>query len=55
MKDYLFIFCSADGETLRKYVEAKDIKTAWIRAAEFAACYYGNNLDKIELVTIIER
>ena len=33
MKDYLFIFCSADGETLRKYVEAKDIKTAWIRAA----------------------
>lgn len=60
MKDYLFYFFAAyEGistyASSKAYIEADTLKAAWIKAAEQAVMQFGNSLDHIELVTIIEK
>lgn len=55
MKDYVFDLYVQLENVSKIYVTAKNPKDAWIRAAEIAGKTFGIQLDKIELVTIIER
>lgn len=55
MKDYVFDLYVQLRNVSRIYVTANNTKDAWIRAAELACKNYGIQLDKIELVAIIER
>lgn len=55
MKDYVFDLCVQMQNVSRIYVTANNLKDAWIRAAELGCKTFGIQLDKIELVTIIER
>lgn len=55
MKDYVFDLYVQMQNTSKIYVTANNLKDAWIRAAELGCKTFGIQLDKIELVTIIER
>lgn len=57
MKDYVFVFklfVQLQNVNII-YVTANNLRDAWIRAAELACKTFGIQLDKIELVTIIEK
>lgn len=60
MKEYLFYYYAVyEGintyRSIKDYIQADNLKIAWIEAAERAVMQFGNSLDHIELVTIIEK
>ncbi len=60
MKTYVFGYygmCKEINEyrCITDYIEADNLKIAWITAAERACMRFGSGLDSIDLVTIIER
>ena len=60
MKEYLFYYYAAyEGidtyTSIKDYIQADNLKKAWMEAAERAVMQFGNSLDHIELVTIIEK
>lgn len=46
--------CVKDYIDVKDYIESDNLKIAWITAAERALMRFGNDLDSIDLVTIIE-
>lgn len=60
MKTYEFSYYGACEDThayvcVKDYIDADNLKIAWITAAERAVMQFGSRLDSIDLVTIIER
>ena len=60
MKTYLFYYYAVcehlkTYRSIKDYIQADNLKKAWIQAAERAVMQFGNSLDHIELVTIIEK
>lgn len=55
IKDYVFDLYIQMQNTTRIYVTETTLNKAWIKAADIACGLYGLQLDRIELVTIVER
>ena len=59
MKTYVFGYYGKCEENngyrcIKDYIEADNLKIAWITAAERAVMRFGFGLDSIDLITIIE-
>ena len=60
MKTYVFGFygkCEENNgyKCVKDYIDADNLKDAWITAAKRAVILFGSDLDSMDLITVIEK